>query len=229
MFISLEKKILFFHISKTAGTSATYFLRNHCPDHEKAYQDIFYANRNHEACKHITVNWKDNYNWDDPDFDPIQHIIPSHAKSFLNLYKKDYSDFFEFIIIRNPYQRFLSKFQYRVTHNPGDDFDWMISGLESEFANSLSEPLKYWFLPQTSYVDDSITKNLKIYRFEELDKLWCDLTDLLQIDRETVKIPLINQNNDKHKYAAVLGLEQKQRIYNMYKSDFIRFGYDREF
>lgn len=228
MFISLEKKILFFHISKAAGSSVTTFLHSQCSDGENSFKTIFTDNIHRAKSLPIYKKWRHaliNNNF--------THMPQYDAKLFLELSNIDTSDFFEFIIVRNPYDRFISQLLYQ----PFESFKWSKNFIRGDYVAFIDEyldrhgelrnnsPDNYFNLFQTQYSKYPITNNLHIYRYEELDKLSTDLYELIG----NGTIPHINQSKNKHKHAFNLNYEQKRKVYQLFRKDFETFGYDRDY
>jgi hypothetical protein len=217
MFVSLEKKILFFHISKSAGTSIALMLGDMCPDGQKCYQNIFHDNAQHYLTKPILKKWK---KWDEED--KFIHITPEDAKPFFRASNIDISDFFCFTIVRNPYERLKSQLQYLnlIEENSIDHYIDTYSILNTQKAG-------YWFRTQLEYTNNPFTENMQIYKFEELNKLWPKLLEFN--DKKSFDIFHVNDNPNKHKQHIEFTMSQKKRIYGMFKEEFETYGYDRGF
>lgn len=214
MFVSLEKKILFFHISKTAGTSVTHMLEKLCPDHAHSHQKIFKNNIGHYMTKRVTNRWGD---WEDKD--RFTHITQTDARPFFKAADIDYSDFFCFTIVRNPYERLRSQMEYlNLTQSNSIDFhiDNYQTGLNTRKAG-------YWFRSQMEYFRDPMTKNINVFKFEDLDKLWDKLKEF--DDEKTLEILHLNQNDKENISPIRFSTNQKKRIYQLFKEEFDTFGY----
>jgi hypothetical protein len=214
MFISLQKKILFFHISKTAGTSVTQMLDKLCPDYEESYRKLFHSNIGHYMTKRVTNRWGD---WEDQD--RFIHITQTDARPFFKAANIDYSDFFCFIIVRNPYDRLRSQMEYMnlLKYN---SVDYHIDHYQTDLN---IRKAGYWFKSQMEYFRDPMTKNINVFKYEDLDKLWLKLKEF--DDDNKLKIMHLNPTSIETKDTIRFSTKQKKKIYNMFKEEFDTFGY----
>lgn len=218
MFVSLDKKILFWHISKTAGTTIRSVLSNLCPDGDESYKKIYHENMEHYMTKRVINRWGKWY-----DEDRFTHITQTDARPFFKAAGIDYQDFFCFTVVRNPYERFKSQLQYMNLLDMRS-IDYYIDN----YKDSLNVQMAgYWFRSQIDYVSDPLTDNIHIYKFEKLHELWGKLKDYA-VDKP-FNVHHINQNLNKNKYPIEFTLKQKKKIYKLFEEEFDRFGYESGF
>lgn len=222
MFISLKHKIIYFHISRTAGTSITMMLENMFPESKENKRTIF--NRDilkHRSLKRIRNNWGNFANLEPY---PFKHITQTDALPFLNIAGIDTSDYFCFTVVRNPYDRFLSQLKYLNLTSKGIDHYIETYGY---LDTSLSG---YWYKNQVDYIKDPLSKNFAVYKFEKMYELYEKFSQL----NHGCMPEIINYNKSHPKLGLnnieiSLTLQQKKKIYNMFQLDFETFGYERGF
>lgn len=215
MFVSLEKKILFFHISKTAGTSIKLILDHLCRDGDESYKKIYHENMNHYMTRRVINRWGKWY-----DEDRFTHITQTDARPFFKAAKVDFSDFFCFIVVRNPYERFKSQLQY-LNLLELTSIDHCIDSYEKSLDNQMSG---YWFKSQIDYFRDPLTNNIHVYKYEKLHELWGKLKDYA--DGRPFNIYHTNRNERKHECPIEFTVNQKKRIYKLFEEEFDTFGYE---
>jgi len=218
MIISLNHKILFFHISKTAGTSISLMLENICDDAKSSFNKIFLNNIHNQAVRHI----KDKLDLMQSNRYPFTHITQTDARPFLQLSNIDTSDFSEFIIVRNPYDRLKSQMIYQKLNE-----QYSVDHFLNRFESLNSSPSGYWFCRQMEYIKDPITKNLQIYKYEELNKLWPFLANIKPYKPFVVQ--RVNETANKKDVKIEFTLAQKKRIYHMWRESFEYLGYPKGF
>tara|TARA_Y100000389_G_C17412268_1_gene491640 strand:+ start:61 stop:717 length:657 start_codon:yes stop_codon:yes gene_type:complete len=146
-------------------------------------------------------------------------FAPQHfTHSMIDFYtKNEYEDWFSFTIVRDPYIRTISEFLYthRLKTFNEDDFNEWLDGDLLEFNMEHT-------LPQSTFIDKPVDMILKL---ENINEDWGKLMDKLGTD-----FRMINDNDSRiNKRKIFNGLKQstKNKIYNIFKEDFDRFGYER--
>lgn len=183
----IKNKYLFLHIPKTGGSSIEkeFKIRG---DKPVFFSEITYLNGH--SPQHTTYNELKSWN-----------LIPD--------------DFTVFTVVRHPYERFVSEYNYRQTEDwreSLEDFSKRFLGMfrnEYDWDNhhlSCSQFLKF-------------SENVKILRFENLKEDFKNLTGWELIQHEMKKEKIIT--------LADLTDEIKEKIYSVWKEDFINYGYER--
>jgi hypothetical protein len=202
---------MFLHIPKTAGTTITSLLQHSCADFNilsKHLSHAFVQLIKQENKVEILPNLR---TW------PPQHINQVYLKKIFDYLNLDTSIFFEFVVVRNPYDRILSQFNY-TKHI---DFDSFMLEHEKNIDNY--SDYNFWYKGQLSWIKTPITNKLHIFKYEQLDDLWEILEDKLKT--KISDVPIINISKDKR--MLELDKFQKDRIYNLFKDEFDILGYDR--
>jgi hypothetical protein len=148
---------------------------------------------------------------------------PRSHESYLSLKKNNVIDssVFLFSVVRNPYTRTYSCFhQFNKTNKTNISFIEYLNNIKN---NNISEKTPLLHLPQYHYVvDEENNVGLsKIYRFENLKQLESDFGWKLKFDNSgNYMIDLYNKDYTDE------AIELTQILYD---SDFIRFGYSKNF
>lgn len=128
------------------------------------------------------------------------------------------TDYFSFMVCRNPYERALSTYKYieiktpHKTNLPFEEFIESNFGEHSYIGRHLSKQSELLILPM-SY----------ICRFETLDKDWEVIMDKLGVG----KLPYTNVTGSGKVWREFFNKKRKDLIYSLYKDDFRNFGYSR--
>jgi hypothetical protein len=201
MVVCHEKKCIFIHIPKTAGTSIEQFLR------EKNKNELeFIGLKNNRSMQHYrAVELKIQLGY------------------IFNLYYK-------FSIIRNPYDRLLSEYYWTPIPNVG----YKYGKTKFEFLNYVTDVIKNNKIFENKYNDHFIPQYLflyhgkkllvdQIFKYEDLEWVENYLKKKLNIDNN---LPFLNKsklNIEKEDWNP----RQKERIYKLYKADFLIFNYEK--
>lgn len=192
-----EKKCIFIHIPKTAGTSIEQFLK------ENGKNEIEYLGvRNNRSLQHLTA------------FE-LSREIPHIFKSY-----------YKFSFVRNPYDRLLSVYYWTPIPNVG----YKYGKTKAEFLNFVTNILKNKRFFSNVYVDHFAPQYLflygnkkllvdEVFKYEKLDESIQYLKQKLNIQND---LPVLNKSHVK---KDGWNERQKERIYKLYKNDFIIFGY----
>lgn len=151
MIVSHSRKFIFLKTRKTAGTSLEIALSKYCgPEDVLATLDVDEALR-----KEISGRGKQNYARRFRELSPIQMyrylrrgqevvLFPEHmtaVAAMKRLGTEVWNSYFKFTIVRNPFDRMLSRFFWSMKARPDLRADWHIETLEqflryrAEFAN----------------------------------------------------------------------------------------------
>ncbi len=136
------------------------------------------------------------------------------------------SNCFSFAFVRNPYQRFLSAYFFLINGGLGSkqtiekekyignsDIDEFI---KTKLINSLEQE---HLTPQHHFIPDGVDYLGKVETMQEDFNKICEIIGI-----EPIELP---HENTTPKYDFQLTEEQKDVIYEIYKEDFIRFGYEK--
>ena len=201
MVLCHEKKCIFIHIPKTAGTSIEQFLK------EKGKNNIEYIGvRNNRSLQHLTA------------FELKHELGPT----FINYYK--------FSIVRNPYNRLLSEY-YWTPLNIGYKAGKTKADFITHVANIVRNKLYFnniyndHFIPQYLFLYGN-SKNIlidQVFKYENLNESVKYLKYKLKIDDD---LPFLNKSKDNI-VKTDWNQRQKERIYKIYQKDFLIFNYEK--
>ncbi len=211
MFISSEKKLLFLHNPKTAGTSITNALNKNCNDgsffkhllYEKYAKSSFYIKHN----QYINT-------------DPIDDIYFKHltTKKISILFKElnfDFKNFVEIVVVRNPIDRLLSYYNF-VMHKTYKSIEIFLDHVENKNVDPL-----LCYNSQLDYVINPVLNKQIIFKYEELNSLNNFLNSYLGIDFVFPKI-----NVTEKKYVDRLDDTLRDRCYHILKEEYKLLGYN---
>jgi len=164
----------------------------------------------------------------------IYNINPEGHKSVLflkEIFKNNFSSFFKFCFVRNPYERLYSSYmflkkggvnihdvnaynKYLCSYKDFEDF--VLNGLSEELTREIIH-----FTPQTYFICDNSGSIMVdfIGRFESLEKDVTKLAEMLDIE---INLPHLNVNEkDYYVYTD----EMKIKVKDVYKKDFDLLAY----
>jgi chondroitin 4-sulfotransferase 11 len=197
-----KRKIIFLHIPKTGGTSVEQALN-------LVYKkDGYGINDNKKAMQH--------YDW---------HEYKKHIGN------EKYDKYYKFTISRNPYDKVVSDYFWlknvaKITNDnfQKKSFDEYLNYCEHIVKNKLYNLTIYHdhFKPQHRFIFDNNNKLMinKILRFENFEYV----TKFVNTRYNT---NLKHLNDNKSKKNIILNDIQKNKIYDIYKNDFILLKYEK--
>lgn len=172
----------------------------------------------------------------------LDHVSLLYIRNRLT--PKQYNNYFKFCFVRNPYDRIVSEYFWKIKDN---DFRLGINCKSisfRDFVNLLSKKFDFLlqlphnevshFLPQYLFVCDENDELLVDYVAKYEDGLESGLKKLFDAMRipynQDFKLPKNNTTRHKRKkFTEYYDEETKEIIYNLYKKDFDVFGYSKEF
>jgi hypothetical protein len=218
LFISQEHKLIFFHIPKTAGTSILSILNRSSMDNNLRIKNIIGQN----LLKIVKEEQREVDKIYQSKTWPPMHINQTKIRKALELSEISTRNFFEFVIVRNPYDRILSLYNFSNYYTPNiTSLDQLLDTCEENI--NVDSYFNFWFKSQMSWIENPLTDKVNIFKYEELDQFWNFIRARLNI--ELSQVP--HANATKQKTVSELSKSQKDRIYNMFKDEFDALGYDR--
>ena len=188
MRISEEKRFVFVHVAKAAGTSISTLVTPYCIAGEKSVTLKLFSRVN------LVPNWRWHHYRIHTPLRTVEKRMP----------KKLYNEFVKFAVVRNPWDRLVSMYHYKK-QGRGHQFR-MVKKLGS-FSNWLR-----WMgqLPQSSPYklqvnmlqqrDGTIGVN-HILRFESLSKQWNEFSKVIGVEKQLPKLNTSNHNNWREYYS----------------------------
>jgi hypothetical protein len=223
--IDHKRKFIFLHIPKCAGTSVGNFFINYF-NYSKNDMSLF------------------------SDFNYYEY--DSHRIHFDELNKDILNDYFVFTIIRNPYDRFVSEYRFNRELDESN-FDYYCENFESIWDKKYNRLIKLNSPPdknikeiadgvynnihrisQTDYLkgtySDFINKINYVNKFVRFETIEEDMNYVFKnIGISNTKLPHLNSSNKLKSIHKDINMDEKNKeiIYDLYKDDFINFGYSR--
>lgn len=217
---------IYLHIPKAAGTTLENALG----------LNNLYSKRPYEADWHILYgNGKDQFHnlWE------LDHAPVKFLKQFIH--PQVWKDYYIFTFVRNPYDRLLSEYLYRLKvgenrfiYTSTISFEQFVKQLKSKWPliqqfmdnqnnkkSMVDHHLISHFLPQSFLLQDTQNEINFIGKFEQMETDWLQIkpnltnNHLINWKPITKNIKEVEELRDKY-YTN----ELKQIVYNLYKSDF---------
>ncbi|WP_196137745.1 sulfotransferase family 2 domain-containing protein [Aliikangiella sp. G2MR2-5] len=156
------------------------------------------------------------------------------ADTYNFLPREDFNEYFKFAFVRNPYERILSTYKYsfkQFKEHPKTSvaFVTRFKSFENfvlEWVNRKNISKHYFFYTQERYISDQTGKLLVDYigKFETVDEDFKFVARKLNIDKELMH----TNKSPKRKEETVYTEDMANKVFNVYKNDFMLFGYDKE-
>jgi len=204
MIICETKKFVFIHIPKNSGTSMTKEL-------QKTYKNTQLLINVERYGVNIGIDKMHLY------YDVIDKFI---SKNIL-------CNYFKFCIIRNPYNKLYSAWNFiKKRHGYNDVNDFIKYKLDEEFIYGkefIPGDARVHYRPQFTFVynnDDNIFVDFVI-RYENLNEDICKMNEKYDLN-----VPLYENENIKKSYINFLNKESITKINYLYKKDFELFNYE---
>lgn len=150
--------------------------------------------------------------------------------------KKKARNYYKFTFVRNPYDRLVSAFFYLKQGGKNEsDIEFskenlsQIDSFEDFVLNWLTDERLYsWihFYPQVYFTEcncSSLTIDF-IGKLENIDK---DVRTLSKMISQDIVIEHHNASSRKH-YSEYFTEEMKEKVYDLYKEDFLAFDYEKD-
>jgi hypothetical protein len=198
--ISEKYQFLFIHIPKCAGTSIESFF-GYDYDNKLCFEHNF-NNIGHP--KHLTLN---NY------------------EKILN--EESIKKIFKFTIIRNPFDRIVSAYNYslysdKIYWNGRNDYDYKKSLLSFEnFIKQFKIKIPNSF---DHFIETKENKMDYIIRFENINDNFKELCNILNIKDKN--LPFENKTPNRKNYRDYYDNKTKDIIYSIFEKDLKKYNYD---
>ena len=199
MVVCDDKRCIFIHIPKTAGTS----IEQYIADNDRHYLRYLGVMNNRSAHHFTAIELKKQ----------VHHL---------------FNKYYKFSIVRNPYDRLLSEYYWtpipRLGYKGGrNKADFLYHVQEIVRGKKYFDSIYHdHFIPQYLFLYEG--KKLlidQLFRYEDLEWVVNYLKQKLDIKRD---FPVLNKTNVKKDGWTEM---QKNKIYNLYRKDFELFGYEK--
>jgi hypothetical protein len=210
MLISLRHRFIFVHIPKNAGTAIRSALDGKIPvDAAQTWAEQFYSVTNNPQALHFLSGVK---------------ILPHHMNQadlqpFLDHIGQRVDDFFEFAVVRHPYQRVSSLSRYSSTVNRINNTKPSLT--IDQVLDKIEENKESFYASQLHWTTQPASKKIHIYRYENLDNDWQDIRSKLKLDLPD--LPKVNVSPGQQ----ALTPDQQARCYSLLEREFTELGYER--
>ena len=209
LIISKKNKLIFFHIPKNAGTTVSDALLKN----ENYYYPWVILSKILRKFKK-----KDNFFFD--NFQKKIHLFISHetVKTIeMKISSEIYDNFFKFAVVRNPYSRFVSRYNYMKSTN---------TLKESNFPDFLKKHVKLALIADQQY-KFLLNKNGKIgvdkiIKFENFDEEMTELSKVINL--KSLKFKKLNISTTGN-YKSYYDNNTRKIVEEFCKEDLEIFNY----
>lgn len=212
MFVSKNKNLLFFHIPKTAGTSLRTYLYENCKD-SKYFTQLTFS-------MFVQQYPNSGFRWRTTkqafELPAYLHLSQPESNFIIKNLNFNLENFTELVIVRNPYDRLISYYNF-VLYKNYNDMNKFLDDLE---LNKIDPNLHFRY--QLDYIKNPVTKNLKIFKYENLIDCEKFLQEIIGTDKV---IPKMNITNNS--YIETLEPYTKERIYKLFEEEFDILEYNK--
>ncbi len=220
--ISKQHRVIFVRIPNTASSSIDYALAQH-------YNDIIKKNIYHH------LNYQPNL--DKSTFDINGNRTSYYATKHTTIHKfrlnillsnDKFRKYFSFAFVRNPFERFVSKYAAQIKMNKNGVFldgekvsfnKWLLWHYENKHPRITKQQISW--LTKREQVDQEILVNF-VGKFENLQNNIKYIENKLGI---ILELPRLNVSEHKH-YSKYYNQQSKDIVYKCAKNDLKRFNYN---
>ena len=179
-------------------------------------------------------NWYGNIKTNELKYE-LDHSTIAYLKNNCKYFDNNY---FKFAFVRHPYRRLVSeyhycKYQYSRFIKNLDTFKDFVYELREKFEEVINGKENNHlyvshYLPQYLFTNNYRKIQLvdKVYKVENIEEDLKDLCKNLNIDRELIKTEK-NSSKFEYNFEDYYDEEIKEIVYELYKDDFIIFGYEK--
>jgi hypothetical protein len=170
------------------------------------------------------------------------HLPLRLLSSFFPVEFEKIKKYFSFVVVRNPYTRFLSAYkrvfvsefyQYKETNDIGafiSKFNNFVEFFDDEKIDNYDYEFRH-FTKQKEYVYYNNECMIdKVYKYEVLERELCDLEWLMPAAHQYLRnLKYLNARHMHHALNEIINQDSKKKIYQIYKEDFLLFNYSSDF
>lgn len=225
MIVNHRYKFIFIHIPKTGGmTARKFFHENKIANHAKNEGLAEFATYTQDGVVYRT---------------PLHFPIGFSEKN----YSTEYNTYYKFSFIRNPYERFISSFFYKVINVEGNSEKYF-NGLDVAATKNY---IKQYYIPKIEDKKNTIQVAIPQHKFV------CDKNDQIVVNKlgltkniiveleqivKQLQLPIATPLNIVSKNVGyepifdkklLLDEEIKNWVYNFYRKDFDIFNFPKEY
>ena len=195
------RNIIFIHIPRTSGTN---FER--CLGFEGHDKEPRCGSKNYGA------NYKELMGWDKKTKTMLQHL--TYKQMLERKYIDEDNDLIKISIVRNPYDRIISLYKYFGGKKKWESFEKFLNYIEEQGRNY------YFYKPQFKYLEGC---DFNLIKFESFQQDLEAINKKLDLD---IKCDFDTKRHEGRDNSSYLTKENLVKINEIYKKDFINYGYD---
>jgi len=203
--ISHTKKFIFIHIPKTGGSSIEYALKN------EITEKIIFDGKNTKVFGELNNPIRNSFN-------SLKHGTATELK---RQYKDNFNSYYKFSVIRNPWDRLLSLYQWvnKCEYDKSKFLKFLPQKIQNNNIDSTNKR-SFWSL--NKYLCDENDRLIVDYliSFDDIENGFYEINKKLNMN---YKLDKINKSNLKLLYKDVMDDEVKKIIENYYKKEIDKF------
>lgn len=209
-----DKKAIFFHIPRTAGSSIECSLLGG----QEEWQKIRRQTQSKCSIKYA-------FGYDSKNKWAAQHVTPREIISYISL--DDYEKYFTFAFVRNPWDRLVSVYIHNKFGNkvPFKEFPaYVKEQIEKDFYRPgvSTDTRNVHLIPQTDYTHPQNKSPIDfVGRFENLKSDFRKVCDKLGMK---YNLPHVNKSNHKD-YRSFYTPDLVEAVAEIYKKEIVLFNY----
>ena len=211
MLLSTEKRFIFVHVPKTAGTSVTTMLAPYCVRPERT--DF------RRLLSRLPV----------PE-DPHKAFLRKHDKAWwlkLKLPSEMFDNYLKFAVVRNPFDYAVSYYFYtrrNVTHSR---HKMAMRSSFSEYLRAMGRKNRLTAVTQHSWLTDFSGRSVLVDRILRFETLHADLSALCGELGIPMNMPHANSSSHAH-YSTYFSAQDRAFAERLFARDLEMFGYSFE-
>ena len=211
-----KHKCIFIHVTKCAGSSI-----------ESAF-GIDLLKHNGQTSR--------LFGWDQHNELNLQHATPQQLIDNNLITREQFDSYYKFIVIRSPWERIVSGYNYTLRKHMGSSFDTFYNflGKNGKFYKRMNESsergfLGYHLTPQKEYffLDGVKIKYDLVIDFENIDHGFKTLINDLKLPSDFFDVKQ-NVGKQKKHYSYYFNKRNKDLFENIFKEDIDFFNYEFE-
>lgn len=208
-----ERKIIFIHIPKNAGSSV---------------EDMLWPKNKYQRTEdRLWMGFVKKF-YNKYQTGGLQHLLALQILEEVG--SEIFSEYFKFTVVRNPWDKCISQFLYIKTRKDLQEFISLPEDFSlPQYLDAIERKLHVQWQKQCEFIEDHQGRNLVdwVGRFENLENDMKCIAEIAGLDL-SLEFPRSNSAQNRLHYSHYFDQESKERVAAMYAKDISKFGYSYE-